>query len=81
MTLLAGCKTTGGASLSAVPEQTFPADIEACLLKLYGPPTSGMTERETALYIAGFNRHDVAKTQCGRRALAWIDYQPRPTHR
>lgn len=57
--------------------QKMPQDIKRCLTALYGPPAAGMTERETALYIAGFNRHDLAKTQCGRRAIAWHEQSTR----
>ena len=71
--LLTGCENDGGVRLTAESVKTHkvPQDIVKCLEKMYGPPPAGMNERETALYIAGFNRHDLAKTQCGRRALAW----------
>jgi hypothetical protein len=78
LTLLTGCDGAGGARIAAdMPRaQELPQDIKTCLLALYGPPpAAGMDERETALYIAGFNRHDLAKTQCGRRAIAWGEAQ------
>ena len=74
LTLLTGCDGAGGARITAdMPRpQELPQDIQACLVKIYGPPPAGgMDERQTALYIAGFNVHDLAKTQCGRRAIAW----------
>jgi hypothetical protein len=78
MTLLTGCGAAGGARLSVLPEpQEMPQDVKTCLLALYGPPPAGdLSKRAAAVYIDGFNIHDLRKTQCGRRAIAWVEGRP-----
>ena len=80
LTLLTGCGAAGGAKIVAdMPApQAMPEDIKNCLLAIYGPPPPGaLSKRDAAVYIDGFHIHDLAKTQCGRRAIAWGEQEVR----
>jgi hypothetical protein len=58
-------------------DEEIPQDINLCIEKEFGaPPTGPMTQEKTLEYIAEFHAHDVGKTQCGRRAIAWAEGHP-----
>jgi hypothetical protein len=75
---LTGCVGFGQpvAKDSRVQLAVVPGDIRACLKKeMAPPPPNAKTREEVAEYIAAFRKHDVAKTHCGKRVIAWYDAQ------
>jgi hypothetical protein len=75
LTTLAGCATFSAgrdehvASLSPVPR-----DLRSCFNKLTPmPPEGALSKGETIKLIATLRKSEVAKSQCGKRLIAFYE--------
>jgi hypothetical protein len=51
-----------------------PTDIVKCFDELVPPPKRGtMTQEQTFTLIAALKRSEKAKSQCGKRLIAWYE--------
>jgi hypothetical protein len=66
---LASCATSGTAKLPALP-----ADLAGCFDRLVGAPAKGaLTQGQVFTLIAELRKSEAAKSQCGKRLIAFYD--------
>lgn len=67
--MLTGCATSG---VSRLP--MLPSGYLACFNQMVPrPPPGNLTQRQVFDLIAAFKRSDQAKSQCGRRLIAFYE--------
>jgi hypothetical protein len=71
---LAGCVTTGSGTKITAQLPDVPADIRTCFAKLVpAPVATKLTNRDLVQLVADLRASEYAKTDCGRRLLAFYD--------
>lgn len=74
MLALGACVTTGTGTKINANLPTVPADIRTCFDKLVpAPMVTKLTNRDLVQLVADLRASEYAKTDCGKRLLAFYD--------